>query len=132
MQARSDCRSQWLQELDDIARKFDEFTSNVVKIYPDFELHEAPEEIDIPDEISTISTCATPTNPVEMFSMKSFGISSNRNFALEFFKAELDRFELFLCVHESVVAEKTHHAAMPEEFDVVEKQLLSCQVRVLY
>ena len=130
MHVRTDCRSQWLQVLDNIARKFDEFTSDVVKIYPGLELQEEPEETDTPDEISIVSTCATPTNPVEMFSMKSFSVSSNKNFEIEFFEAELDTFELFLSVHESVVAEKTRHATVPYEFEAVEKHLLSCQVRL--
>ena len=113
--------------LDSTTRKFDEFASNVMETHPNFELQD-PVEAEIPDEISSVSTCATPTNPIDILSLRSSVISSNKNFPCEFFNAELDGFEMFLSTHENVVAEKIRSAATPGEYDIAEDQLLVCQV----
>ena len=121
-------KSKWLRMLAELAREFDDFASNLIEDFPNFELQDYPEEAEISDEVSLVSTCATPTNPADMLSVKSFVISSNKNLPLEFFKIELDKFDEFLCMHERVVVEESHNSPTPEESEAAESQLLNCQV----
>jgi len=127
LQNGTEGKSKLLRMLAKLAREFDDFASNVNKDFPDFELQDYPEEAEISDEMSLVSTCATPTNPADMLSVQSFVISSNKNLPLEFFKIELDKFDEFLSMHERVVVEDSHNPTTPEDSEAAESQLLNCQ-----
>ena len=127
LQSGTSQRNEFLQTLDDMTRKLDEFATKMVKEHPGFEMQEVTEE-ENPDEMSSASTCATPVMTNEMLAANTYALSSERNFALEFFKVELDTFETFLSVHERVVVEKTRQAAAPEALEGAQIQLQNYQV----
>lgn len=121
-------RRQWMSRLDNLTMQFDSISSKLREEQPEFDLNEVVEEPDNPDELSTPSTCATPTVPADFQLTRRPPATSDRNFALNFFKVELDNFDAFLSVHENTVADAIRNAPMAEELEGAQSQLENYQV----
>lgn len=116
------------KSINSVARRFDDITTKLTTDHPGLKLQDETEEPEIADKISQASSCATPTIPTGFLSPKRFSFSSDKNFALEFFKVELENFATFLSLHQKICDDKVRFAAVPEELKEAKFQLESYQV----
>ena len=96
--------------------------------HPKFLVTKEVDNQEVPDEMSEASTSATPTIPVELFKGRRISLSSDLNFALEFFKKELDKFDVFLSQHQIAIDDSLEGASTPEQLQQARIQLNEFQV----
>ena len=84
-------------------------------MHPSFLVTKEIDHPEMPDETSEASTSATPTIPVELFKGRRISLSSDLNFAREFFKKELDKFDVFLSQHQIIIDDRIEGASAPEQ-----------------
>ena len=117
-----------MNQLQQITDQFDATIAKIRTKHPKFLVTKEVDNQEIPDEMSETSTSATPTIPVELFKGRRVSLSSDLNFALEFFKKELDKFDVFLSQHQITIDDSIEGASIPEQLQQARIQLNEFQV----
>lgn len=117
-----------LNQLQIITNQFDSTIAEIRTKRPSFLVTKEIDNAEVADEMSEASTSATPTIPIELFKGRRISLSSDFNFALEFFKKELDKFDVFLSQHQIIINDRIEGASAPEQLQQAKIQLNEFQV----